>query len=127
MSSSSNQAVFDAAWRHIHKQGKPAVDMDGACMYLEQNKFTGSPSPRCAFGPCILVYDPSMESKAARELLSGYRGNLHSWARDCDPNLADLIQSAHDLNAARQGGTFMRYFEEKMHVIAGLYDLTVPS
>jgi hypothetical protein len=127
----SNQAVFDAALKHIRKQGKPSMDEAGDCYYRSPEGL------QCAFAPCIAIYDGGMEAFPASYLLDKWNGCLHEWAQDCHPDLADEIQRAHDENGliklvnlwncpetvANINSPFVKNFEERMQSLAKYWDL----
>jgi hypothetical protein len=122
----SNQAVFDAALKHIREQGKPSINEKG-CLYLS------SAGLQCAFAPCIAIYNPELEGKSAGQLLREYSPALYPWARDCVPELACQIQNAHDNLATRyrfmcmSNSDFLNDFELTMEGIAKTWKLKYES
>ncbi len=118
----ANQAVFDAALKHIRAQGEPCLSskVDGRehrqCMYRSP---TGL---QCAFGPCIENYDESIEGDSARDIIDDENYRLYPWARDVNSDLAATVQSAHD--RASDSPDFMAKFESSMRYIAETFGVT---
>ena len=116
----SNQAVFDAAWLHIMKQGQASFSR-GTCQYRHSDTIG------CAFAPCIARYHKSMEGGNAEHLIREFPDRLHVWALDCDLELAYAVQLAHDRNSGYPTSLFLERFESAMREIAGNAGLTIPE
>lgn len=121
------QALFDAAWKHIVKQGC-------SCAYR------GAENTRCAFAPTIQHYHPSMAGNDADILLTYWGHKLYKKYRldglegndkteYCE--FALEIQSCHDSFAVsgRMGSDeeFVEGFLGKMIEVAQRFDLKLPS
>jgi len=133
----ATQRVFTEAYKHVVAQQRAASDSFGTCVYRrsinEQKRdaaASGMTVPEgslkvlgCAFSPCIEKYVSRMEGSQAPEMLTHWSAYLHSWARECDPEVARLIQAAHD----KQGSDFIPLFKGRMSDIATTYDLKVPE
>ena len=126
----SNQAVFDAAIKHIRKQRCRSVGDNGGCRYR------GPDGTGCAFAPCIEKYDKKMENSSACYFFtevnefdqprpfSGERTRLkflYDWARDADEHLCESVQCCHDDSPDEED--FMPSFEMKMKKVAKEFEL----
>lgn len=91
----SAQEVFDIVIRHLHNQGKQAMDpIVQICSYRTSNGLT------CAFG-CLIpdwAYRPSMEGLRAIEVIQDYKGL--SYISEHKTLLQDL-QCTHDTSLTR--------------------------
>ena len=82
------QSIFDKTWRHLVKQGHPAVLPNGeTCAYRAPN------GDMCAFGVHIPDdrYIPDMEDVAAREVIEDF---LPEFGQHVD--LIEQLQMTHD-------------------------------
>ena len=80
------QQIFDTVVAHLNKQGHPARNVGGDCMYLAPN------GDMCAVG-CLLgdTYDPQMEGGVVAELVSEYELPFGQHVE-----LLTSLQCAHD-------------------------------
>ena len=80
------QQMFDTVVAHLNKQGHPARNVGGDCMYLAPN------GDMCAVG-CLLgdTYDPKMEGAGVEALVSKYK-----WPFGQHVKLLYGLQLAHD-------------------------------
>jgi len=115
----SMQALFNAAWEHIIKQGE-ACAIGGDCVY------EGPMGLKCAFAPAIKDYDPHMEDSGAAKLLYDWRDNLHTWVLDCPKDFADDVQSCHDDNS-ELGDDFIQAFKDNMSDLAKAHNMEIPA
>lgn len=115
MSKQANQAVFDAALKHIRKQGEPSM-RNGKCAYRNDDGLG------CAFSPSIERYHLELENLNSDEVIRRFDNRLYSWAKDVDPALASMVQRAHD-NNYHHHDDFMARFEEYMRRIARAFGL----
>ena len=91
------QETFDHVVRHLAKQGGPALNRDGACMYRGPN------GTKCAIG-CVIpehLYTPDIEHQRVHNILRGDCGKPELRAAilrhgEEMPNLLDALQQAHD-------------------------------
>lgn len=89
----TSQEFFDKTVRHLHEQGKQAVDVRGACKY---RIMVGGQMLMCALGCHIPdeIYTPKMEGKGVLVLMREF-----SELENIMPPGIDLLwqlQSAHD-------------------------------
>lgn len=92
----STQEMLDVCVRFLVAQGRPAVNMDGGCLYRSHSGY------RCALGTLIPdeLYVPEMEGKDIADLLKGHP-ELPEWMSSNQAFLAE-IQNAHDMATGRE-------------------------
>jgi hypothetical protein len=118
----ANNAVWQAAWDHVHKTKRRSVDKtSGRCVY------TGI---GCGFSPCVI--DPEKAGPiSAHSLLTHYPERLHEWARQADPALGLAVQVCHDLPSRRvidfldESYLDMEVFEKDMLKVASKFGIDV--
>ena len=113
----NEQLLFDKALAHIRKQGKPATDTDGRCVYNTDEGL------QCAFA--VALIDPAnAPARVSWELLEDYPKTIKPEFREVSADLAADIQTAHD-DAARnpEKGEFMEVFEKNMCSLAKRHSL----
>lgn len=116
----NEQQFFDEALSHIRQQGEPSVKEDtGFGVSASFCVYNGPDGRRCAFGPAIMTFDPTMEGEAAD---SYPKDNLHEWARDLSDALVSNVQSAHDIASRLFGTKFLAAFERNMKAAAHDYN-----
>ena len=114
----NEQLLFDKALAHIRKQGKPATDSNGHCVYNTKEGL------QCAFAPALI--DPaSTVNTPAVALLTEYSETIKPEFREVDPDIAADIQDAHDGATPRYSGCgkFMEIFEKNMCSLAKRHSL----
>lgn len=109
----ATQAVLDAAWDHVHKQGKPGGDIEITKLgnKIFTCKYSHPSGTKCAFAPATEHYSAELESNCASDLLIRYTDHLYPWARECDVDAADAIQRCHDDAADETIGVPSRLIE----------------
>ena len=101
------QQIFDTVVAHLNKQGHPARNVRGDCMYLAPN------GDMCAVG-CLLgdAYVFDMEGKLVSELVSIYGLPFENHI-----NMLTALQHAHDRSSTALG------LVEQLQTIATTYKL----
>ncbi len=110
----TSQEIFDTVAAHLLKQGKRAVDSNGACVYRAPD------GCRCAFG-CLIpddLYRPQFEGYSAAEVV---------------PNCPDLIRGDYSLSLVMElqwlhdgsrHGTMVDEWPRELRRLAGKYCLS---
>lgn len=121
------QELFNRAYLHIIKQGKPsfAVALDGrkSCQYKSPD------GCGCAAEPFITSYTPSMEGESFTQLAEKFQ-NCIDTAAYRNWQFVRCIQMAHDdpVNLGHiSPADFISEFKQRMQKIANDYSLTVPE
>ena len=91
----SKQEMVDVCCSFLVEQGRPAVNMEGGCLYRSYSGY------RCALGVLIPdeIYATEMEGKDIADLLKAHP-ELPEWMSSNQDFLAE-IQNAHDLSTHR--------------------------
>lgn len=106
----TKQQLFDMAWKHVVKNGEPAV-RDGTCAY---------DGIGCAAAPFLKEHERR------------YRG---TWGQLVNSNvvpkhhaaLIGRMQGCHDDNCLIQGPLFVEAFKADMRMVAEKHGLTAPE
>jgi hypothetical protein len=99
------QKEFDIVVAHLYKQGRPAKNIDGKCLYRHKTHEHGTLS--CAVG-CRIPdsrYSPKMEQNNVSSVLRMFGNRLSGALSTYDSMFTDL-QFAHDRCNCRSDGTF---------------------
>lgn len=107
----TQQEIFDTVVRALGKQGKPALDERGKCLYRAPD---GS---KCAAGHLIPddVYKRSMEFQTIRKVIADTPELKHLAPNS---NILMDLQSAHDSGFNRGGITDADEFVRRVRVLA---------
>ena len=115
------QRALDKAYKHIIKQGAPSRAALGRCRYRNENGLG------CAFAPMIKEYSPTLEGRAAGNVVEYYSRNLFKWARDLNISFAFDLQRCHDRVAVANPENFIRDFKVEIAKLAEKYGLEMPE
>lgn len=112
------QEAFDTAYRGVVKQGRPAVDDDGTCLFIDAD------GCRCNIGHLLTLDDAEQaNNKPISYALTAAKDHLTD-AGDPDKFIIDLM-GAHD--QISDGPDFLSDYKSCMAVVASKYGLTVPE
>lgn len=116
----NQQEIFDKVFTHIMKQGKPALNSKGECVYRGKNGLT------CAAG-CLIddeQYSPQMEGTTFVGASTIMQGITPEWMKEEQMFICQL-QNAHD--TAADCDDFLGRFRTYTKILAEEYELTVPE
>jgi hypothetical protein len=120
------QKLFNKIVRHIHKQGKPALN-GSECAYRGDN------GTRCAIGSVLpnKLYKKQMEGKSVNGLLEDHPNVLNHFKNvygitrtDHEISFLKRMQNAHDIDLKYNE---MTGFDRKVSVIAHNFGLKIPK
>ena len=114
------QQIFNRVWRHIIKQGGPAMD-GNTCAYRAKN------GRKCGIGVLIPddMYEKQIEGMTVCNLEEPFLKKCRLPAADDDMFFLRKIQSCHD--QACDYPDFIGTFKKEMRYVAKKYKLTVPK
>jgi hypothetical protein len=122
------QELFDKAYLGVIKQGKPAVNKNGNCLYYVSKNL------HCGVGHCLTeeaqkAFDRQHDSSINGILTKNKSKYIEPWMHE-HKNLLIDIQTAHD-NAYgtnyHDALSFIGVFKKNMKKLAKLYELKVPE
>jgi hypothetical protein len=114
------QQIFNRVWRHIIKQGGPAMD-GNTCAYRAKN------GRKCGIGALIPddVYEKRIEGMGVNDLEGLFLKKCRLPATDNDLFFLGEIQDCHDKTCDYHD--FIDAFKKEMRRVAKKYKLTVPK
>ena len=118
------QYLFEKAVNSIVAQGKPAINLDGACLYRAPD---GS---KCAIGHLMADkdYKNHMESKPAYKIFKGnYRVKFGLKPGVKNEEFLTALQTVHDNNRFYEGEQFIQEFKNEARIFAEQWGLTLPN
>lgn len=117
------QEAFDTMLAHIRKQGKPAMSMEGICLYRKDGL-------KCAVGAVIpdSLYQADFDTAewSLPEIVNHFGGSpeFGQFLEHCQSYLHD--GPARNVYVGNSD-PFLFYVEEGAKIIANTYDLALPS
>lgn len=120
----TKQEIFNQVWRHLMRQGRAAIEVDGTCRYR------GPDNTSCAIG-CLIpdaFYTPALEgysalSQVVIDVLVA-AGVLQHADQPGFISLLNRLQEAHDMKLRAFG---IEAWADKMRSIAAADGLSVPA
>lgn len=111
----NNQTAFDTIIRHLRKQGRPAVNEEGTCMYRTHIGLS------CAVG--CLIPDSEYAPEFEEQTIDGIFDDIPSLSGVSRPLLAQM-QEWHDIWHRELPTPFEKAFESELHDLAAAYNLS---